>query len=1179
MSSSQKENLNKPTLPHGWIVRQSKTYPDRVYYFNVDTGVSTWEIPKLIKDKVTGSAPRMTLPGQTSHLQKNQLEAQIEEAQFSPEPDTESEEAEETEIRGFRWDISSPSSSSKSDMTFFFQSKSSHFQVQKNLTSSFDSVKSPLKLSTSATQIITSPSVDVKIASAGSPHDQSKGNVRSVMNDKIKRQVTCTDNIYGSFQIVTKRMRENVSYDMGRRVQISPPHKKSKEDLNKDTKLLNQPIGKDFHISKSGTKRKSDSNSQVSDPCLDKRTVLSYDNEHANSKHKRTESVPSISDSKSVRRKSSSFSIDGEELKLDSAVDGDRRKVRVVSKSKDQNNIPNDSDNSSAGKNQISSRKSEPVLKNATLKDEAPSLKVKVSHKTPVSSHSSLSSTDRLLVTTSPVVSENSKERNVVIFPPLGDHTCFRDEKLKIIQSWIDSLQSEPASSPSHSVETQPGVSAASPTILPTHGAGKSETPFLLVESNDRRVVVAHDETKSGGKKYLQQQIDGRRGWPGKVVPGPKKMVERQISEMEVDDIPLPETLLEASAQEEDMIVDVVLSEVREQLRNHPEQVVGSLTKSLYSGGATFCQTADEMHTTSLYIVIDTNVFMDHLSFISDLKDQALEGFGRPILIIPWIVLQELDALKGDGGNCRKGIPNLSLQTQRKARKPVQFLNNVFQAKHPCIVGQTPKESSEAAQVFKAECNDDRILQCCMQCQRKYINSEVVLLTNDKNLINKAFACKIPAFSKQLFHDGIKKLFRENTHSKAPLERAIAPLKSPPNLPQPQLIVQTASPNMDFQHHQQQQQKQDSPVKLKGLVDEIFCLLKTQMKSALGHVLEMEMKEAFGDDMWLTIVLKKPPWSLLDILECFRKHWRAVFGFVFDRKLEDVVHKIVRRFSIEKGCVQSMEILEELLLEVLLLLEGCQQHSSYNGLVTEAVTKLRILQKLCSDVLDNNANISTLPSLDVYLQQKMCLSQSSQASTPLLTPGSIHQQVNINQHSEIRVDHQAVTPSSKPDNQMMSYPISVATASVTIQGSSEIAIKKFHQIWEAIHHCCAVLDKFYMDWITNPNMDPEESKEAFLLLSNLVPAVRDLHREFSVISSLPPAAIYQHPQAVSSMCTHLNTFFSRMQAEDPEEHVAEIHLATLFSEEDKRPILQSGMEQLDSFIRQIYLYVKALPDT
>ena len=35
----------KPALPDGWIVQQSSTYPDRVYFFNVRTGAATWTPP------------------------------------------------------------------------------------------------------------------------------------------------------------------------------------------------------------------------------------------------------------------------------------------------------------------------------------------------------------------------------------------------------------------------------------------------------------------------------------------------------------------------------------------------------------------------------------------------------------------------------------------------------------------------------------------------------------------------------------------------------------------------------------------------------------------------------------------------------------------------------------------------------------------------------------------------------------------------------------------------------------------------------------------------------------------------------------------------------------------------------------------------------------------------------
>jgi hypothetical protein len=42
----------KAELPFGWIVKQSKTYPDRVYYFNVNSGASSWEFPDLLQHYV-----------------------------------------------------------------------------------------------------------------------------------------------------------------------------------------------------------------------------------------------------------------------------------------------------------------------------------------------------------------------------------------------------------------------------------------------------------------------------------------------------------------------------------------------------------------------------------------------------------------------------------------------------------------------------------------------------------------------------------------------------------------------------------------------------------------------------------------------------------------------------------------------------------------------------------------------------------------------------------------------------------------------------------------------------------------------------------------------------------------------------------------------------------------------
>lgn len=37
--------MNKSNLPKNWIVCSSKSYPDKVYYFNTVTNKTSWELP------------------------------------------------------------------------------------------------------------------------------------------------------------------------------------------------------------------------------------------------------------------------------------------------------------------------------------------------------------------------------------------------------------------------------------------------------------------------------------------------------------------------------------------------------------------------------------------------------------------------------------------------------------------------------------------------------------------------------------------------------------------------------------------------------------------------------------------------------------------------------------------------------------------------------------------------------------------------------------------------------------------------------------------------------------------------------------------------------------------------------------------------------------------------------
>lgn len=46
------------------------------------------------------------------------------------------------------------------------------------------------------------------------------------------------------------------------------------------------------------------------------------------------------------------------------------------------------------------------------------------------------------------------------------------------------------------------------------------------------------------------------------------------------------------------------------------------------------------------------------------------------------------------------------------------------------------------------------------------------------------------------------------------------------------------------------------------------------------------MKHVY-EDIWLQVIIVKPPWKLADIFRCVEKHWIAVFGYVYPRDMRE----------------------------------------------------------------------------------------------------------------------------------------------------------------------------------------------------------------------------------------------------------------------------------------------------
>lgn len=155
-------------------------------------------------------------------------------------------------------------------------------------------------------------------------------------------------------------------------------------------------------------------------------------------------------------------------------------------------------------------------------------------------------------------------------------------------------------------------------------------------------------------------------------------------------------------------------------------------------------------------IVVDTNVLLSNIDFINEIKGKMFKGeiiirsrisinnvsspsdIGKGIIYIPYIVLCELDKLK---------VPNDNVA--RLARRAITFIDDCFAKKDPHVIGQSAVESARR-QIIPVECGDDQILNSCLLI--KETTKKLILLTNDKNLRNKAFVNKIEALSRDVLN-------------------------------------------------------------------------------------------------------------------------------------------------------------------------------------------------------------------------------------------------------------------------------------------------------------------------------------------------------------------------------------------------------------------------------------------
>ncbi|XP_018863173.1 transcriptional protein SWT1 isoform X2 [Parus major] len=385
----------------------------------------------------------------------------------------------------------------------------------------------------------------------------------------------------------------------------------------------------------------------------------------------------------------------------------------------------------------------------------------------------------------------------------------------------------------------------------------------------------------------------------------------------------------------------------------------------------------------NILVVIDTNIMISHLEFVKSLKSEDILGVDRLALIIPWVVLQELDNLK-------KG--RMLQHVRDKAIPAVQFIYKCLKSQDSKLWGQSMQLASQKMYGLSDENNDDRVLQCCLQYQKLFPQALVVLCTDDKNLCNKAIVSEVKAFCKA---DLVTALQNVNAH-------------------RPQNSEELQQPKQGLTDTEFGRRRGNAAQFPNVLPD-----LERNLGEALSCILETEMKLAFGN-LWMEVLYLKPPWTLANLLNCYKKHWIAVFGYVVPRSLLSTIEYLSKHLYADKPFDSSTVCI--LLQESKNLLHAFSCRSDYNGVLPQAYAEVT---KLCETLGEVRADSEQDLSEDIMVLSENAACERMEATMPSLQSTEekeLHPSFHVaqeNRHQEIcielfqKLDPSAVTMASK----------------------------------------------------------------------------------------------------------------------------------------------------------------------
>ncbi|XP_016080102.1 PREDICTED: transcriptional protein SWT1 isoform X2 [Miniopterus natalensis] len=383
----------------------------------------------------------------------------------------------------------------------------------------------------------------------------------------------------------------------------------------------------------------------------------------------------------------------------------------------------------------------------------------------------------------------------------------------------------------------------------------------------------------------------------------------------------------------------------------------------------------DDVHSSAantasdkqLLIVIDTNILMNHLKFVRILKTTEIPGFDRLVLIIPWVVVQELDRMKAG---------KLLKYAQHKAVPAVRFINDSLKSQDRKLWGQSIQLASQKLYGFSDENNDDRVLKCCLQYQELFPSSLVILCTDDRNLRNKGII------------SGVKSLSKEELSAEFLNLSLSTVVPHQPCVSKQQLKAERTPLGKS---NEEESTNSGLLILLEGIVSD----LEKSLGTALSSILETEMKIAFGN-LWMEMLYLKPPWTLMHLMQCFRKHWVAVFGLITEKNLLLTVENLHDNLCKANNAVDFTTV-KFLLQDSQSLLHAFSTRSNYDGILPQAFAQVN---KLLQTFSEAKAKLNRNPSENTAGKKQEDTSPMKSDNQQILVFSSSHLP-QTNKHQEI----------------------------------------------------------------------------------------------------------------------------------------------------------------------------------